>query len=234
MKEIPYFEKLLETLKPLNPKPMEKYRGKDISRFKKIETDILVQEMNCYEADKLDKIIMMKATILGGKLIVWASSIVPTDEYDFPVFTSEIVQAVNHVSLRTDLIPLADCARDTEYMTKYMEPMQDTWEKYKDIEGMGFERHHWFRVMLSPFYLYGKFKYDDTIEDKGVEITADYLKLFIDNCINAEKKDSKYMELLNSRKRTMFATLMEKDPGRGPLEKALGEKDADLIFSLLF
>ena len=94
---------------------------------------------------------------MGGKIVVWGTTIVPTDEYAFPMFASEIVQTVNHLSLRADLIPLADCGRDMVYLEKYMVPMEEIWEKYKDIEGVGMERYLWNRVMLSPFYAYGKY-----------------------------------------------------------------------------
>jgi len=235
MKAIPYFEKILETLTPLNLRPMKTYRGEDITRFKKIETDMMTQELRCFEADKVEKIITLKADILGGKIIVCGTTIVPTDEYPFPLFTSEIVQAVNHLSLRADLIPLADCGRDMEYLEKYMVPMEEIWKKYKDIAGMGTERYLWQKVMLSPFYAYGKCKYDiENIEEKALEITMEYLKLYTKFWAEAQKADPAYMELLNGRKRAMLKTMMENDPGEGPLKKAFGEETARKILALLF
>jgi len=235
MKIIPYFERIIETLKPLNPRPMKTYQGEDITQFAEIETEMMTHTMRCFEADKLDKIITIKADIMGGKIIVWATTIVPTDEYPLPMFTSEIVQAVNHLSLRADLIPLADCGRDTGYLEKYMVPMEEIWKKYKDMEGTGMERYLWHRVMLSPFYSYGKFKYHiENIEEKSLEITIEYLKLYTKFWSDAEKADPTYMELLNSRKRAMLKTMMENDPGEGPLKKALGEEKAQKILALLF
>ena len=140
MKNLAYKEKIIETLAPTNPKPMTTYRGDDITQFEKIETEMMVHTMQCFEADKLDKIVTIKADIMGGKLIVWATTIVPTDEYPLPLFTSEVVQAVNHLSFRVDLIPLADCGRDVEYLEKYVAPIEPSWEKYKDIEGMRTEK----------------------------------------------------------------------------------------------
>jgi len=235
MKNIPYFETLLEGLKPINPKRMTTFKGKDITFLENIEADMMKEEIHCYEAEKIEKIIMMKATILGGKLIVWATNIVPKDEYDLPIFSSELVQAVNHISLRVDLIPTADCGRDMGYLTKYMEPMEPLWEKYKDIPGMSNEGYLWFRAMLSPFYTGGKFKYEqEGMEDKSLEITADYLNLYTKFWSDAQKQDPKYMELLIGRKKAMFATLRENDPGEGPMRKAFGEETSDFIFSLLF
>lgn len=235
MKTIPFFEKIIETLSPLNPQPMKTYRGEDITQFEKIETEMMTHDMKCFEADKLDKIITIKADIMGGKIVVWGITIVPTDEYPLPLFTSEIVQAVNHLSLRADLIPLADLARDMEYLDKYMVPMEGIWKKYKDIEGIGRERYLWHMVMLSPFYTFGKVKYDiEDIEEKSLDITIDYLTLYTKLWAEAEKADPAYMESLNGRKRSILKTMMEKDPGEGPLKKALGAEKAHKILSLLF
>ena len=235
METIPYFERIIETLKPLNPRPMKTYRGDDITSFGEIETDMMKHTMRCFEADKLDKIVTIKADIMGGKIIVYGTTIVPADEYPFPLFTSEIVQAVNHLSLRSDLIPLADCGRDMDYLNKYMAPMEELWEKYKDIEGMGTERYLWQRVMLSPFYVFGKIKYDvENIEARAMDITVDYLQLFIKFWSEAEKADPNYMKALNGRKRDMLKIMMENDPGEGPLRKALGEEKAQKILQLLF
>ena len=235
MKDIPYFERVIEAEKPLNPRPMKTYQGDDITEFEKIETDMMVHTMKCFEADKLDKIINIKADIMGGKIIVWATTIVPADEYALPMFTAEIVQAVNHLSLRADLIPLADCGRDMDYLEKHMVPMEELWKKYKDIEGAGMEKYLWQRVMLSPFYVFGKFKYEvENIEETALEAVIDYLNLYIKFWSEAEKKDPSYMELLNGRKRDMLKIMLENDPGEGPLRKALGEEKAHKILSLLF
>ena len=125
MKTIPYFDQIMETLLPLNARPMKTYRGDDITQFEKIETEIMTHYLRCFEADKLDKIITMKAEIQGGKVIVWGSTIVPADEYSLPIFVSEIAQTVNHLSLIVDLIPLADCAQEKDYLEKYMVPLED-------------------------------------------------------------------------------------------------------------
>jgi len=235
MKTIPYTERIIERLAPLNPKPMTTYRGDDITQFERIESDMMIHTMRCFEADKLDKIVTLKADIMDGKIIVWATTIVPTDEYPLPIFTSEVVQAVNHLSLRVDLIPLADCGRNMEYLEKYMVPMEATWEKYKDIEGMRPEKYLWHRVMLSPFYSFGKIKYDvENIEERSLDITTDYLNLYVKFWSEAEKADPSYMKLLNGRKKDMLKIMLENDPGEGPLKKALGKEKAKKLLALLF
>ena len=183
----------------------------------------------------MDKIVTLSTDIMDGKIFVYGTTIVPTDEYPLPIFTSEIVPAVNHLSLRVDFIPLADCARDLDYMEKYMMPMEDLSEKHRDIEGSGIERYTWQRVMLSPFYSYGKYKYTiENIEETAMQITIDYLKLYIKLWSGVQKADPGYMKLLNERKRVMLNTMMENDPGEGPLTKGFGKETAHKILSLLF
>ncbi|MBW2221928.1 MAG: hypothetical protein JRF22_05305, partial [Deltaproteobacteria bacterium] len=45
MKTIPYTERIIETLAPLNPKPMTTYRGDDITQFERIESDMMIHTM---------------------------------------------------------------------------------------------------------------------------------------------------------------------------------------------
>ena len=235
MQTIAYTDRIIEALTPLNPTPMTTYRGNDITQFEKIETEMMTHTMRCFKADKLDKIVTIKADIMGGKLIVWATTIVPEDEYPLPIFTSEVVQAVNHLSFRVDLIPLADCGRDMDYLEKYVAPLEEIWEKYKDIEGMRPEKYLWHRVMLSPFYTFGKIKYDvENIEETSLDITTDYLNLYTKLWSETEKADPSYMELLNGRKKDMLEIMLENDPGEGPLKKALGKEKAEKLLALLF
>ncbi|MBW1838508.1 MAG: hypothetical protein JRI49_01125, partial [Deltaproteobacteria bacterium] len=152
MKTIPYYDRIMETLSPLNPRPMKAYRGEDITELERIEVELMVYEMRCFETDKLDKIVTIKADIMEGKLVIHAMNIMPHDEYPLPIFTSEIIQAVNQVSLRVDFIPLADCAMDMDYFKRFLMPMEPIWKECKDLEGAGIERHSFARILTSPFY----------------------------------------------------------------------------------
>jgi len=233
MKTIPYYEQIMETLSPLNPQPMKTYRGEDITEFEKIEAEMMIYEMRCFEAEKLDKIVTIKADIAGGNFIVWATTIAPSDEYPLPIFSSEILLRVGDVKVRVDFHPLADCARDMDYFERYMMPMETIWENYKDLEGAGIERRPWARVLASPFYTYGKF-HEENIEATTLDITIDYLKLYVKFWSEAKKADQTYMTTLNERKRAILQTFREKDPGEKPLERILGEEKAHRLIDLLF
>jgi len=140
---------------------------------------------------------------------------------------------VSDVKVRVDFHPLADCARDMVYFERYLMPMETIWEKYKDLEGVGIERRPWARVLASPFYTFGKF-HEENIEYTALDITIDYLKLYVKFWSEAEKGDQTYMDSLNERKRAILQTFREKDPGERPLKKTLGEEKAHRLLDLLF
>ncbi len=67
-----------------------------------------------------------------------------------------------------------------------------------------------------------------------MQITIDYLKLYMKLWSGVQKADPGYMKLLNERKKVMLKTMMENDPGEGPLTKGFGKETAQKILSLLF
>jgi hypothetical protein len=114
-------------------------------------------------------------------------------------------------------------------------PMESLWKKYKDIEGSGIERYTWQRVMLSPFYAYGKYKYSiENIEEKALEISIEYLKLYTKLWAEVQPADPGYMELLNDRKKIMLKTMLDYDPGEMWLRQSLDQETAHRILALLF
>jgi len=234
MKTIPYFEQVAEVLSPLNPRPMKTYRGKDISDLENIKVEIMEQKMRCFEADKLDRIVLLKNDIADGSFVVWVIAIVPNDEYPLPTFFSEILHRMSDIKVRADFYPQADCVQDWDYFEKFMMPMEPVWEKHKDLEGAGMERLAWARVLGSPFHAFGKFPVNDTIKKTAVDITIDYLKLYVKLWQETEKADRTYMAALNKRKELILQRFSEKDPARGPLEKTLGKEKSDRLMELLF
>lgn len=236
MKKIPYYEKIVEALAPLTPQPMKEFKGEDITDIEEITIeDMMTQQLRVFKADKVEKIVTLTTEVMGGKIIVYGTTIIPEDEYPLPLFTSELVLTGNHLGLRVDFIPLVDCARDAEYLEKYIMPMEGLWKKYKGLEGSGIERYVWQRVMLSPFYTYGKYKYDiENIEEKSLDITIEYLNLYTQLWADVQPADPGYMGPLNERKRIMLKTMLEYDPGEMWLRQSLDEETTHKILALLF
>jgi hypothetical protein len=235
MEGIPYYDRIVEELAPLNPQRMTEYKGEDITDVEEIKLDMMTQQLRVFKADKIAKILTLTTEVMGGKIVVYGTTIIPEDNYPLPIFTSEVVFTATHLSLRVDLIPLADLARDEEYLEKYIMPMEDLWKKYKDIEGAGFERYVWQRVQLSPFYTYGKYKYEiENIGEKALDITLEYLNLYTKLWADVQPADPDYMKALNERKIVMLKTMLDNDPGEFWLKQSLDDHTAHKILSLLF
>jgi hypothetical protein len=235
MKKIPYYDRIVEALAPLNPQRMKEYNGEDITDVEEIKIEMMTQQLRAFKADKITKILTLTTEVMDGKIIVYGTTIIPEDNYPLPIFTSEVVFTATHLSLRVDLIPLADLARDEEYLEKYMMPMEDLWKKYKGIEGAGIERYVWQRVQLSPFYTYGKYKYDiENIGEKALDITLEYLNLYTKLWAEVQPADPDYMKALNERKEIMLKTMLDNDPGEFWLKQSLDEHTAHKILALLF
>jgi hypothetical protein len=180
MEKIPYYDQIVEALEPLSPQPMTEYNGEDITQYNEIKTETMTQSLRAFKADKIAKILTLTTEVMGGKIVVYGTTIIPEDDCPLPIFTSEIVFTATHLSLRVDSIPLADLAMDADYLEKYMMPMEDLWKKYKGMEGAGIERYVWQRVQLSPFYTYGKYKFElENIGEKALDITMEYLDVYV-------------------------------------------------------
>lgn len=214
---------------------MTAYNGQDITGFHEITTDMMTQRLRAFTADKLEKILTLATDVMGGKITVYGTTIIPQDAYPLPLFTSEIVYTATHLSLRVDCIPLADLAVDAAYLNTYIMPLEGLWKKCKDLEGAGIERYVWQRVMLSPFYTYGKYDYAlEDIEKKALDITLEYLALYAKLWAAVRPAGPAYMARLNERKKSMLNTMREYDPGEFWLKKGVGEETARKILALLF
>ena len=78
-------------------------------------------------------------------------------------------------------------------------------------------------------------KYEiENIEEKALEITIEYLKLYTKLWADVQPADPGYMELLNDRKRIMLETMLENDPGEFWLKQSLPQETAHRIMALLF
>lgn len=178
--------------------------------------------IKCYKAEKIDKITFsFIAAILDGRLDETypgiTLGIIPKDNYALPMYHTAWDENINYTHISTDLIPLADCARDLEYLKKYQDPLEPAWKKHKylrdlpcefpQLENMPFS---WLKAALGPYAIVVRpsMRRAD-VREKFMELPVDYLKTYIDIWKEAEPQDPEYMKLLNERKRT-FRGLMRK------------------------
>jgi hypothetical protein len=179
--------------------------------------------IRCYKADKIEKITFsfMSAMLEGQENESYPGitlGIAPKDDYALPLYHTAWDENVNYTHITTDLIPLADCARDLEYLKKYQDPLEPAWKKHKYLRDLPCEFPQlelipfpWFRAALGPYGIAVRppMRRAD-VREKFMELPADYLKIYIDMWKEAEPQDPAYMKLLNERKRT-FRGLMRKN-----------------------
>ncbi len=87
----------------------------------------------------------------------------------------------------------------------------------------------WFRAVSSPYII--TTECDATKENQGklLDLTLDYLKVYIDLWKKEEKSPPEYMKELNARKKAIRKTFEERDSiGDMMLTKAIGKELAHL------
>ncbi len=86
MKEIPYYERIVKSLEPLSPQLMTEYNGEDITEFNEIKTETMTQHLRAFKADKIKKILTLNTEVMGGKIVVYGTTIIPEDDCPLPIF----------------------------------------------------------------------------------------------------------------------------------------------------
>lgn len=165
-------------------------------------------------------------------------TIAPNDDYDFPMFTAEFVENPGGVHFLVDMHPLRDLVIDSWYREKYLDPVDPIWKEYQDVQSE-INPLAWYRSFLSPYSIGGRHK-PETPDRSGLsrvaECLAKYLEYYVAHVIpNAEPvKDPQSKEFAIKKKKIIRETYQTKDPGAGPLVKALGVDLAKKVLVALF
>jgi hypothetical protein len=115
-------------------------------------------------------------------------------------------------------------------------PLEEAYEKgLQDFSKKVVRDPHWFKALVSPFYITADFT-PSTKESQGrvIETKVDYLEQYLQLWKNEEPGDPEYMKPLVARKEAIRKCLKENDPGGFMLEKAVGKEMADLHLEVLF
>lgn len=226
----PYVEKMEEALKVFNGKIMDTYRGYDLTPLIDIKGEGLTSSFKyLYKAPKLEKIAFTFHSF-RDKLMSYATIIWPDDEHALPIYSSYWAESAKGSFFIIDFYPLADCICDRTYMERYLEPLEDIYGKGQDyFPGLSGRSGNWFRALMSPYCLTGDFSPStkDT-QNKIMDLTFEYLKIYIELWKKDEPRSEEYMKPLNARKEAIRLNFKEKDPGGYMMEKAVGKELADL------
>ncbi len=225
----PYAEKVQEILKELNTTVMEEYQGHDIRPLWDQTGDGYTGFKYLYKAAKLEK-IALGVSSFRGKLMSYALVIWPEESYAPPVFSNYWAESEKGSFFVLDFYPLADCVRDLPYMEKYLDPLEDIYER-----GMEFfppsnvRSYNWFRALASPYVLTAEVDAGKENQDRILNLILDYLKVYIELWKKEEPSPAEYMKELNARKEAIRHVFRERDTiGDIMLTKAIGKELAHL------
>ena len=229
-----YNETMKEVLKPLNPILLDEYEGHDIRGLRNIDTPMAKGYIKAFKADKIEKIGFSHVEFMGGKFLASACVITPSSDYALPIYMSDWDEGQKAIHIITDLLPSTDCGRDNEYLAKYLDPIAPLWEKYRVMPGLEPIKLSWFRAMQSPYIITGRPPQEpEKIRKMTLDAQVDYLRYWISLWEKDEPRDPEYMKPLLERRAVMRDFLRHRDPGEGPLSKALGHDNAVVFLKLV-
>ena len=232
----PYGEEILSAIEKFGGKKMETYNGEDVTRLWELKGGpILWSWKYIYTAPKLEKIVIAVQSF-KDKLMTYMAGIWPDDKHALPIYSSFWAESAKGSYFIIDFYPTADCICDIPYMEKYLEPLEDVYDKgKKDFPDISGRDPNWFRAMVSPYYINADF-HPGTKEkqDSLLALTLDYLNIYHSLWEKDEPCDPEYMKRLNDRKKAIRTNMREKDPGGIMIEHAVGKELAELSLRALF
>jgi len=233
----PFEEEMKKILDKFGGNLMETYQGENITPLWDLKGEGLPWSYKyLYAAPKLEKIVFAVQSF-RDKLMSYATGIWPDDEHALPIFSAYWAESAKGTYFIVDFYPTADCICDIPYMEKYLEPLEDAFDK-----GMGYfpslwsgRNSNWFRALSSPYCLSGDF-FPSTKETQRyiLEIMTSYLSIYYDLWEKDQPRDPEYMKSLNARKDAIRKNFREKDPGEFMMVKAVGKELAALGLRVIF
>lgn len=237
---VPMVEIAWEVIKEWNPKPLESFEGVNLTEFsKRIETPMMSLRTEHFYTDKCEKIHLSWFYYMPkAPRITQAVVIMPSDDYDLPVFMSDLDERAypNPRSMIVDLWPTLDLGAEDWYKEKYYDGLAPVYGKYWDLSPEKMLLHPdmgWWRMSSSPYQLSMELPLDQ--RDTATAVFTDYLNYYADLYKKAEPiTDPKIKEHIAKKKAFMRKWFREKDPGKGVIVRALGvETEKKLMVGLL-
>ena len=175
----PYIEKMSEQLNQLSLTPINEYAGSDISNLADLEKDGVRVTLNAYQAEAAEKIAIGSITI-DNEVNIGVCTIIPKNDIAIPIYVSRWEERQNTITLLVDVMPTVDMIVDEAYRVKYLEPLNETWERFSNLAGIQPEDDNDLRAACSIIYTGACVP----IEKEGMRMAAlaphlDYLKKYI-------------------------------------------------------
>ena len=175
----PYIEKMSEQLNQLSLTPINEYAGSDISNLADLEKDDVRVTLKAYQAEATEKIAIGSITV-GNEVNIGVCTIIPKNDIAIPIYVSRWEERQNTITLLVDMMPTVDMIVDEAYRVKYLEPLNETWERFSNLAGIQPEDDNDLRAACSIIYTGACVP----IEKEGMRMAAlaphlDYLKKYI-------------------------------------------------------
>ena len=227
----PILKIFLNRLDKFELQPIDTLKGKSVKTMSEgIDKPFLKGFIKPYSMEKCEKICLTNC-ILMDKILVCAIIIIPDDDHDFPMLSLEWSETETAISLLADFIPVADPVITEGYREKYLDPLDESWTKYKGLPGMSPNRFAWARMLYSPYYLSGHFSKDNDQDKKQcLEIIGNYIDLWLEIMKKSDPvKDESRKKILKTRKDCIRKIFRDNDEGSKTMSQILGQELIDLL-----
>lgn len=232
----PYIEKMSEQLKQLSLAPINECEGKDISNLADLEKDGIRVTLNAYLAESAEKIAIGSITV-DNEVNIGVCTIIPKNDIAIPIYVSRWEERQDTITLLVDMMPTVDMIVDEAYRVKYLEPLNETWERFSNLAGIQPEDDNNLRAACSIIYTGACVP----IEKEGMRMAAlaphlDYLKKYIAYMIADKQPINETKQKEVTRRITAVRKLFSanlKNLLSKTAEPRLGKEMADLFCNAL-
>lgn len=232
----PYIEKMAEQLNQLSLTKINECGGKDIRQLAAYEKDGVRVKLNAYQTEVAEKIAIGSITV-DNELSIGACTIIPKNDISIPIYVSRWEERQDTITLLVDMMPTVDMIVDEAYRVKYLEPLNETWERFSNLSGIQPEDDNDLRAACSIIYTGACVP----IEKEGMRMAAlaphlDYLKKYIaymtaDQQPIGEAKQKEVTRRIAAVRKLFSANL--KDLLSKTVEQKLGKEITDLFRNAL-
>ncbi len=232
----PFKEEMEKLIEGFGGTMMENYQGHDIRPFWDLKKGAITSSFAyLYKAPKLEK-IFFSIQRFRDKLDCYTLSIWPDDRHALPIYSAFWAESVKASYFLVDFYPTSDCVLDLPYLEKYLDPLEDIFDRnYTEFPVKSQREFSWFKTFSSPFLVTADIiKGTEETQGNILRFITDYLKVYLDLYEADETESDEYMAPIVKRKKAIRKILFERDPGGFMVEKALGKELAHIYLNMTF
>ena len=205
----PYIEKMSEQLNRLSLTLVNEYAGSDITNLVEYEKAGTQIKLNVYQAEAVEKIAISSIAV-GNEVNIGVCTIIPKKDIAIPIYVSRWEERQDTITFLVDLMPTVDMIVDEAYRVKFIEPMNENWDRFSNLAGIRPEDDNDLRAACSIIYTAACVP----IEKEGLRIAAlaphlDYLKKYIEYMSDVKQSidETKQKEVMRriASVRTLFS-----------------------------